>query len=289
MIRQILALGVFTSGSALAAPAPETRPPDQTVTYRKTEEAELKLEIFRPEGWKASDQRPAIIFFFGGGWVGGTTKQFYPQATRLSARGMVAFCAEYRVKNQHQTSPFDAVEDAKAALRWLWRNANSQGIDRDKIVAAGGSAGGHLAACSAVVPGFDDVGEDEPTFIPAALVLFNPVIDTSPEGYGYNRLRKRYPEISPLAHVGKEAPPTLMMVGAADTTTPPVGHRAFAARMKTLDRRCRLELYEGEKHGFFNPRGDNRNYWGTLKDTEEFLEEFGFLTKEDPGRAEGSE
>ena len=130
-MRALLTISLLAPCSiALGAPKPEVRNPDEVVTYRKTEQAELKLEIFRPAGWKADDKRPSIVFFFGGGWVGGSTRQFHPQATRLASRGMVAYCADYRVRSRHKTSPFEAVADAKTALRWIWRNAGGQGIDR---------------------------------------------------------------------------------------------------------------------------------------------------------------
>ena len=271
-MRMLLAISLLAPCSiALGAPKPEVRKPDEVVTYRKTEQAELKLEIFRPAGWKYDDERPAIVFFFGGGWVGGSTTQFHPQAARLAALGMVAYCADYRVRSRHKTSPFEAVADAKAAVRWIWRNAESQGVDRKRIVSAGGSAGGHLAACCGLVPGHDELREGEPTFIPAAMVLFNPVIDTSRKGYGHERLKERYREISPVEHVHDRAAPTLIMVGSADTTTPVAGDQLFADRMQKRKRPCRLIISEGQKHGFFNPRGDNKNYWATLASMEEFL------------------
>lgn len=263
-------------------PKPEARDPDEVVTYRKTEQAELKLEIFRPAGWKAHDERPAIVFFFGGGWVGGSTTQFHPQATRLASRGMVAYCADYRVRSRHETSPFEAVADAKAAVRWIWRNAGRQGVDPKKIVSAGGSAGGHLAACSGLVAGHDEVKDGEPAFIPAAMVLFNPVIDTSKKGYGYAKLKERYLELSPVEHVHDKTAPTLVLVGSADTTTPVTGHKLFEARMKEKKRSCRLIIFQGQKHGFFNARGDNENYWGTLAGMEQFLGDLNYIRM--PGR-----
>ena len=117
----------------------------------------------------------------------------------------------------------------------------------------------------------EELREGEPAFIPAAMVLFNPVIDTSRKGYGHERLKERYREISPVEHVHDGAPPTLIMVGSADTTTPVAGHRLFATRMQKRKRPCQLIISEGQKHGFFNPRGDNKNYWKTLARMEEFL------------------
>ena len=277
-MRLILTISLLAcSHAAVSAPKPEVRKPDEVVVYRKTTQAELEIEIFRPQGWKAGDARSAVIFFFGGGWVGGSTTQFHPQATRLASLGVVAYCADYRVQSRHKTTPFEAVSDAKAAIRWIWRNAKSQGVDRDQIVAAGGSAGGHLAACCGLISGHDDVREGEPVFIPAAMALFNPVIDTSRKGYGYAKLKQRYRELSPVEHVHALAAPTLLQVGSADTTTPPAGHELFKARMDKRGRNCSLFIAEGQKHGFFNPRGDNSQYWSTLGIMEAFLRKEGLL------------
>ena len=277
-MRLILTISLLAcSHAAFSAPKPEVRKPDEVVVYRKTTQAELEIEIFRPQGWNAGDARSAVIFFFGGGWVGGSTTQFHPQATRLASLGVVAYCADYRVQSRHKTTPFEAVSDAKAAIRWIWRNAKSQGVDRDQIVAAGGSAGGHLAACCGLISGHDDVREGEPVFIPAAMALFNPVIDTSRKGYGYAKLKQRYRELSPVEHVHALAAPTLLQVGSADTTTPPAGHELFKARMDKRGRNCSLFIAEGQKHGFFNPRGDNSQYWSTLGRMEAFLRKEGLL------------
>ena len=277
-MRLILTISLLAcSHAAFGAPKPEVRKPDDVVVYRKTTQAELEIEIFRPQGWNAGDARSAVIFFFGGGWVGGSTTQFHPQATRLASLGVVAYCADYRVQSRHKTTPFEAVSDAKAAIRWIWRNAKSQGVDRDQIVAAGGSAGGHLAACCGLISGHDDVREGEPVFIPAAMALFNPVIDTSRKGYGYAKLKQRYRELSPVEHVHALAAPTLLQVGSADTTTPPAGHELFKARMDKRGRNCSLFIAEGQKHGFFNPRGDNSQYWSTIGRMEAFLRKEGLL------------
>ncbi len=277
-MRMLLTMSLLAGCSiACGEPRPEVRKPDEMVTYRKAGDVDLKLEVFRPRGWKSSDSRPSVVFFFGGGWVGGSTTQFHPQATRLAELGMVAYCADYRVRSRHKTSPFEAVADAKAAVRWIWRNAESQGVDRKRIVSAGGSAGGHLAACCGLVAGHEELREGEPAFIPAAMVLFNPVIDTSRKGYGHERLKERYREISPVEHVHDGAAPTLIMVGSADTTTPVAGHELFADRMQKRKRPCRLIISEGQKHGFFNPRGDNKNYWATLASMEKFLTGLGLI------------
>src|SRR5690606_36825431 len=124
----------------------------------------------------------AIVFFFGGAWTMGTVEQFVPQATHLAARGMVAIVADYRVFGRHGTSAFEAIADARSAIRWVRGHAQELGIDPDRIAAGGGSAGGHLAASTALLDGPDDPGDDlRVSARPSALVLFNPAVDTSPK------------------------------------------------------------------------------------------------------------
>ena len=119
--------------------------------YKKVDGHELYIHCFFPDGHDSKTQRkPAIVFFFGGGWVGGTPTQFYPQCEYLAKRGMVAMSAEYRVASRHKTTPLECVKDGKSALRWIRKNSNKLGIDPKRIGAGGGSAGGDVAAAVAL-------------------------------------------------------------------------------------------------------------------------------------------
>ena len=115
---------------AFSAMAEEQITPDQIVTYKKVGGVELKLHVFKPGGHQASDKRPAVVFFFGGGWKGGTPKQFYEQSRFFAKHGMVAFAAEYRVSNVHKTSPYECVKDGKSAIRWVREYASQWGVAR---------------------------------------------------------------------------------------------------------------------------------------------------------------
>jgi len=249
----------------------------QLVEYKQASGAKLHLHVFYPDGWKATDKRPAAVFFFGGGWNGGTPKQFYPQCEHLAAQGYVAAAAEYRVKSRNKTTPFECVADGKSAVRWMRANATKLGIDPEKIIAGGGSAGGHVAACTGTIEKLDDPQDDASvSSVPNAMVLFNPVIDTSKAGFGYGVLRKRFKEISPVEHVRKGIAPTIIFVGTADTTTPAAGDRTFRDRMKAAGNRCELHEYEGKKHGFFNRSRDAKSYNDTIKKMDAFLKSLGY-------------
>ena len=240
--------------------------------YKTASDTKLFLYIFNPQDHAAGDKRPAIVFFFGGGWNGGTPTQFEPHARYLASRGMVAIVADYRVKSRQGTSPFECVADGKSAVRWIRSNAGELGIDPDRIAAGGGSAGGHVAATTGVVPGLEERGEDTTVSSKAnALVLFNPVYDNGPDGYGHDRVKDRYKEISPLHNIAKGAPPTIVFLGTKDKLIPVATAEAYQKKMEEVGSRCDTHLYEGQPHGFFNQSRDAKHYYLTVLEMDKFL------------------
>ena len=247
----------------------------------------LTLSIFEPASGPKSG-RPAIVFFFGGGWSSGSPAQFEQQCRHLAERGMVAITADYRVASRHQVKPVACVADAKSAMRWVRANATRLGIDPRRIAAGGGSAGGHLAAATATLPGLDEPGEDtRVSAVPDAAVLFNPALVLAPmeglalEGFGTRvpeeRLGTKPENLSPAHHVKRGAPPTIIFHGTADTTVPFATAEAFARVMKAAGNRCELVAYDGQPHGFFNFGRQGGKYPETLAATDAFLVSLGWL------------
>lgn len=273
--------------AAEAAPPAEnaTNQPTRSVVYKTTtnaagEKVELMMHIFEPPGHKASDKTPAIAFFFGGGWNGGSPQLFYGHCAYFASRGMVAFAPDYRVKSRQKTSPYECVTDGKSALRWLRGNAATLGIDPNRIVAAGSSAGAHVAASTTLIPGLDDKGDDLTVSSAAnALVLYNPVIDTSAQGYGNARLGERWEEISPQHHVRPGLPPTIVVHGTADKTVPYANAVAFEKAMKDAGNQCELVTIKGEGHGFaYKIEKKSGNL--AARRTDVFLASLGYLQGE---------
>jgi acetyl esterase/lipase len=250
---------------------------DTVIIYKKIDTTELKIWIHYPE--KVKKRHAAIIFFHGGGWNNGTAEQFLPQSEYLASRGMVAIRASYRLKNVHGTSPKEALEDAKSALRFLRRHAKELHILPNKIAAGGGSAGGHLAAAA-----FTSININDPkdamdvSAKPNSLVLFNPVIDNGPEGYGYERIKTWFPDISPMHGITKKFPPTVLFLGTKDALIPVSTGEIFRDKIIQAGGHCTLFLYEGAGHGFFGWKdGKNPLYDETLKQTEIFLRQHRYL------------
>ena len=253
----------------------------KTVTGKDGAQVNLKLQVFLPEGWQASDQRPAAVFFHGGGWHGGGPDHYYPQSRYVALRGMVGISVEYRTINSFGTSPRECVKDGKSAMRWVKTHAAELGIDPDRIVAGGGSAGGHIAAATASLSTFDEEGEDTSvSCIPKALLLFNPVFDNGPGGFAHELVKPYWKDISPIEHIDDQTPPTFVALGTEDVYIPVETAKRFERLMKESGRRCDLHIYEGMKHGWYNLWVSRDAMADTLIRIDRFLCSLGYLTGE---------
>ncbi len=247
----------------------------KTEVYATRGDRELTITLHNPQDWSADDARPSIIFFFGGGWNAGSTEQFVTQADYLASRGMVAARADYRVKSRDGVTPDECVRDARSAVRWMKKNARRLGIDPQKLVVSGGSAGGHLAACM-MIDNSVDAADDDLTIstTPAAMILFNPVLTFEPPPLK-ERLGDRQDladKISPTAFLNKNTPPSLILFGSDDqllTLAEPYWERA-----EELGVRADRFIADGKGHGFFN-----RSPWQerTLIAADAFLVSLGLL------------
>jgi arylsulfatase A-like enzyme/acetyl esterase/lipase len=243
--------------------------------YKKTPEGELTLHGFFPADWKPTDRRPVVVFFFGGGWKNGSYTQFVPQAEYFASRGLVALSADYRIESKHKTGPEKAVEDAKSAIRWVRANADKLGIDPDKVVASGGSAGGHLAAATAMVAKFDSPDDPKVSAKPNALVLFNPFLNGTGRTIKGTDGSNVADAISCTPNLVRVTPPAAIFFGTKD---PMLGQgKEYVAAAMPLGVRAELWTADGQPHTFFN-----RPPWLelTTRKADEFLASLGYLKGE---------
>ena len=248
----ILAHLQLFSSAAASEGQPEVRAPVEHV-YAERSGTQLKAYVFSPEK-KGEERRSAIVLFHGGGWAMGEPAWTFPRAQHYAERGMVAVAAQYRLSDQKEITPHEAMADARDAIRWVRSQADSLGIDPKRVAAFGWSAGGHLAACAAI---FDtDASGDGASSRPDALVLVSPAVSLVADSWVQRLLMGRgsAKDISPDQHVRKGLPPTLILQGDVDTVTPVGGARRFCERMREAGNACDVHVYEGFGH-LFTPAG----------------------------------
>jgi len=203
---------------------------EKNINYCKTGDRKLLMDVFYAK-WKASPKRTAIIIIHGGGWRAGNRTLHYPLAQRLAKLGYVCFTPEYRLSTEALYPA--GVYDIKAAIRWVRKNAAKYGLNEDKIVVAGHSAGGELAAMMGATNGIDSFEGDgcnkkvsskvnAVIDIDGILAFIHPEsgegddskrISAATNWFGYSKTEN--PELwkqgSPLTHVGPGSAPTLFI------------------------------------------------------------------------------
>ena len=244
----------------------------ERVLYKSTDQADLNLFVYKPVDFDKSQTYSCIVFFHGGGWNSGDYKQFERQSIYFASRGMVAFSVEYRIRNKHGTSPIEAMEDAKSAIRFIRSNAKLFSVNPNLIAAAGGSAGGHLAAVAGNIDLFENPNEDlSVSSKPDLLILYNPVLHF---GRKWQWI-KNPSDASPYENLKKGAPPTIILTGTEDKIVPVELVKNYKKRMESIGSRCDLILYEGAEHAFFN-KGDD--FLDTVLQTDIFLKSNWYLS-----------
>jgi acetyl esterase/lipase len=240
--------------------------------YKRTPTRDLELYIDFPDDWKPTDKRPALLWFFGGAWSVGSPTAFKPQAAYFAKRGAVAICVDYRIGrvDGNDQNDYRGALDGKTAIRWVRKNAAKLGVDPDRIMAGGDSAGGHIPIATQIQTLNDP--DDDPAISGklAALLLHNPYV-------------VRISEESWVFHMDfKTLPPVWIAYGLLDKAAyndKPGSRReerngeSFIAELKKAGIPLRTYLKEGQNHGFCSgPHLDP-----STRDVDAFLQECGLL------------
>jgi len=246
----------------------------------------LELTVFQPADRATDKILPAIVFFHGGGLRERRIWEFRPLSKYLVDSGMVAIVATYTVKH-HGRTIYESISDAKSAIRWVRKHADEFGIDVNLLAAGGGSAGGYLAACAALIKEYDEPHEDlRISSVPNALVLFSPrlvisgIDSLTKKELRYNKGRK-LEDISPVHNVFQGAPPTIVFQGTADSNVAMQEAQWFCEEMDKYGNSCEVVLYEGREHGFHNYfSGSNPDFFSTMETTVKFLSKLGYIPED---------
>jgi len=271
------------------------------VVLKKVNNEEVKLFYIKPTNNQSTKNRTAVVWIHGGGWTGGITESFFPHARYFASRGAVGFCIQYRlVKADGNVTVGDCLADCKLAIRYIREHAAELGIDPNKIIVMGDSAGGHLASCLGTIVGFDDPTDNlKISAVPNAMVLYNPLSDFTTSVF-INRIiggaaldKKPSPEnlipneeqiklakkLSPLYNVHKNQPPTLVLHGTDDKVILPEQSVQFAKAMKNAGNQCELILLPNTTHAFVctNWKASEEVVVTAICEADKFLVKLGFL------------
>jgi acetyl esterase len=275
---------VATSAAKPAEVTPLTLPGSEAIVFRKVGEIELRLHVVKPKGWTQDDARPCLVSFFGGGWNSGTPESSIRWAKWAAANNMLGVAPDYRTRDRLKGTPEDCVSDGRAAVAWIVEHAKELGIDPRKIVVLGGSAGGHVAAWTAILspgPGKDDPA---PQVLPAALILHNPVTDTKAGGYGgpkrFDKSEARALACSVTDQMPAKMPPTIVFHATADTIVPYANSVTFHEKLVASGNRCELITFEGLGHSYYSNKfgeAGKAAYARTTEEMSKFLKSLGLI------------
>ena len=283
---KLLSLLAFTlCGASLAAEKPAKAkgglgadaPAGKRYIYKTSGGKERQMEIYFPPNHDAAKSKvPGIILFHGGGWTGGSLGQFRIACAYFASRGLVCATSEYQILSAAdakklptgETRKRVCVTDVKSAIRWFKQHAGEFGIDPQRIITGGGSAGGHISALATMNSGLNDPADpkDIDTSV-VAYLWFNPAFALDDD---------KDPEIDILHHLKADLPPAIAFFGDKDTWKK--GWDIAHAKWKSLGTKTiELNIAPGQSHSFFNS-----GPWQTvtLIAADEFLVKQGLLTGE---------
>ena len=268
---------------------PLTLPGAETFIFKKVGDTEIRLHVVKPNDWKASDRRPCLVAFFGGGWTSGNPAKSIPYAKWAAKYGLVGVAPDYRTRKRFDAKPEDCVADGRAAVRWIQDHAKELGVDPAKIVVQGSSAGGHVAGWTAIPdPVAPDLASDPvPSPVPVGLILLWPVTDTGTNGYGgpkrFGNDEVRANNLSVTGRMPSKMPPTLVFHGTADKTVKFENSQAFTDKMKANGNSCELIVFADAPH---SPQSSKEGEKGKIvkakieEESLKFLEKLGLVSPE---------
>jgi acetyl esterase len=236
--------------SAAKVETPLTLPGAEPFIYHDVKPEPMRLHVFKPKDWKATDHRPALIHFFGGGFVRGGPTQSAGWAKQAAALGFVGVAADYRVLSRQGTDGTACIADARAAVHWLQIHAAELGLDPKRIVVSGSSAGGHLAIWTAITaspPGSDPT--EAPLEKPVALILMWPAADFTFYSPKPDRFGGHATECSATQHLDPKMPPSLLLHGDQDPTVPYQSSVMLHQALTGNGNRCEFITMPGCGHG----------------------------------------
>lgn len=250
-------------------------------TYKTINGCNLEIHLFLPKENIQNKKVPVIVYFSGGSWTEGKPDWNFSACKSYAEKGWVGVTVEYRLAYRQGTLPFEAVMDAKSAIRWLREHSVEFNIDVNKIIASGNSAGGHLVLATALVENWNEKSDNlKYSCVPNVLMVNSGVYDLTDENTQWirqdlknrNQSESLVKEISPIYLIKKDLPPTLIIHGTNDRNVPFHSAKQFSENM--TEKGNDIEFYPIESAGHFI-------WWGQFgqqvsEKRRDFLEQLGY-------------
>ena len=274
----------------------------ESMIYRTTPDTTLKIYYQLPNNKKSDTKYPAIIWIHGGGWNAGSANVFFEHAAYFSIRGAVGISIEYRLIGKNKTNTIiDEITDCKSAIRFIKLHAKDLQIDTSKIVIAGDSAGGYLAATTITLDSLNDKSDDlSISSVPNAVILYNPCVNMGVFPHVKNlfehpiklepnsmdtisflqknqALSKR---LSPLFNIHSNNTKALLLHGLNDKVIYPEQSEQFANEMNKNGNIARLILLPDTRHAFVVPHytASEEKVVNAVLEADLFLISLGYLS-----------
>ena len=274
LVLMMSASSALGQGFSTSVTAPYRVTPN--ITYLTANNFEAKLDVYSRSD--STTPQPTLIWIHGGGWTGGAKESATFSLLPYMEMGWNVVNVEYRLA-KISLAPA-AVEDCLCALRWVIRNAKQYGFDTSKLVVSGGSAGGHLALTTAMIPASEGMDRQCPGTEPlkvAAVVDWYGITDVVDLLDGANmkayavqwmgsmpnrvEIAKR---VSPLTYVRAGLPPVISIQGDQDPTVPYDHSVRLQEALKKVAVDGELITIPGGKHGGFT-RAENQRAYAAIK------------------------
>ena len=249
-------------------------PEGKIYTYKEEDGVTREMEIHFPKDHDAATELvPGIIMFHGGGWGGGKRDQFRYLCHYFADRGLVAATVSYRLATKADNGKGSrkrvCITDAKSAIRWYKKNAETLGVDPQRIIAGGGSAGGHVSLLATTNPELNDPQDNrEHDTSVVAYLLFNPALGMADA---------KDSEVDFLQHIRPDFSPAIVFFGSEDEKWLK-GWNAAYEKMQLLNiHSVEVWIAEDQEHSFFN-----KQPWQdmTIRASDEFLKDLGLIKGE---------
>jgi len=223
-------------------------------TYKTVDGFDLDIHLFLPENINKSPKSPVIVYFTGGSWTKGNPEWDFYNCAVYAKKGWVGVAVEYRVADRYETTPFEAVKDARSAIRWLRMNADIYNIDTNRIVASGNSAGGHLVLTTVLANNWNESTDNlnysaAPNLAIVNAGVYNLLSDDATDWItSHLKDKSIVKNISPLHLLRKGLPPMIIFHGTNDQSVDYASAKEFAEKMKELGNDFEFHTMEGAPH-----------------------------------------